>query len=114
MDGKIEISLDSYTSLVRENERLKANLTRCYKQMRASIDDNINTYRIDKMTKEECQQALSEDDRELVSEFAFSDGVRNVIDEWPCFTKAEVDYEFSRYIYDKIRDRMSELPGDEK
>ena len=114
MDGKIEIPLDTYTSLVRENERLKANLTRCYKQMRASIDDNIKTYRIEKMTKEECQQAISKDNRELISEFAFGDGVRNVIDEWPCFTKAEVDYEFSQYIYDKIRERMSELPGDKQ
>ena len=114
MDNKIEISLDSYTSLIRENERLKANLTRCYKQMKALVDDNLRQYEISKMTREECQQALSEDDRELVSEFAFSDGVRNVIDEWPCFTKAEVDYEFSRYIYDKIRERMNELPGDKK
>ena len=54
MDNKIEISLDSYTSLIRENERLKANLTRCYKQMKALVDDNIRQYEISKMTREEC------------------------------------------------------------
>lgn len=57
MDNKIEISLDSYTSLIRENERLKANLARCYKQMKALVDDNIRQYEIERMTREECVEA---------------------------------------------------------
>lgn len=114
MDNKIEISLDSYTSLIRENERLKANLTRCYKQMKALVDDNIRQYEISKMTREECIEAKGQSFLSLVDEYAFGDGIKVVLEEWPCFTKADIEDEFGKRIYSMICERLRQLPGDEK
>ena len=114
MDNKIEISLDSYTSLIRENERLKANLARCHKQMLKLIDDNIREYEISKMTREECAEARSQSFLSLVDEYAFSDGVKVVLEEWPCFTKADIEAEFGKRIYTLILERLRQLPGDKQ
>lgn len=114
MDNKIEISLDSYTSLIRENERLKANLTRCYKQMKALVDDNIRKYEISKMTKEECIEAKGQSFLSLVDEYAFGDGIKVVLEEWPCFTKADIEAEFGKRIYSMICERLRQLPGDKQ
>lgn len=114
MDNKIEISLDSYTSLIRENERLKANLARCHKQMLKLIDDNIREYEISKMTREECVEAKNLNDLSLIDEYAFGDGVKVVLDEWPCFTKADIEDEFGKRIYTLILERLRQLPGDKK
>lgn len=114
MDNKIEISLDSYTALIRENERLKANLTRCYKQMKALVDDNIRQYEISKMTREECIEAKGQSFLSLIDEYAFGDGIKVVLEEWPCFTKADIEAEFGKRIHDMICERLRQLPGDEK
>ena len=114
MDNKIEISLDSYTALIRENERLKANLTRCYKQMKALVDDNIRQYEISKMTREECIEAKGQSFLSLVDEYAFGDGIKVVLEEWPCFTKADIEAEFGKRIYAMILERLRQLPGDKK
>lgn len=114
MDGKIEMTLDEYASLIRENERLKETLVRCRKQLKTSIRENLKTCQIGQMTKEECVQAASQECRKLIGEFAFGRCVERVFDEWPCFSKEEIEEEFGSCIREKIKERMEELPEDEQ
>ena len=53
-------------------------------------------------------------DGSLVDEYAFGDGVKVVLEEWPCFTKADIEAEFGKRIYAMILERLRQLPGDNK
>lgn len=82
--------------------------------MLALVDDNIREYEINKMTRAECAEAKGQSYLSLVDEYAFGDGVKVVLEEWPCFTKADIEAEFGKRIYAMICERMRQLQKDKQ
>ena len=114
MESKAIMGLDEYTALVRENESLKALLRACRGKMEHELLRCIPDYEIRELSREECLRDLSiEKDEDLVAAHAYPMCVRDVAEEWPCFTKAEVTHSAAEHIRETLTERLNDLPPED-
>lgn len=110
MESKAIMELGEYTSLVRENEALKALLRACRGKMAQETLRCIREYEIRDMGREECERDLSLDDASLVGAHAYLNSLRGVAESWPCFAWEEVLAVAAETIRKDLGERLNDLP----
>ena len=113
MESKVEMTLEEYTNLIRENERLKSMLRTCHRQLEGKAKDSVDVYTIDNLTKEQCDNALKIDETRLIHEYTYGRTFNDTIMEFPCFTSNEIKNVFIEAILKKIKGRMGDLKDKE-
>lgn len=109
MESKVEMTLEEYTTLIRENERLKAILQKCRGELREDAVGSIRCYAIGSLPKEKCLAAMQSDDKELIKEFAYSGAVGSLFLKFPCFSEGEIEAVLAENIRRKVQERIEEL-----
>lgn len=113
MESKVEMTLEEYTNLIRENERLKAMLRTCHRLLEDKAKASIEVYTINGLTKEQCDKALKMDENRLIYEYTYGRTLNDTIVEFPCFTSDEIKKVFTEAILKKIKGRMGDLKDKE-
>lgn len=113
MESKVEMTLEEYTNLIRENERLKAMLRTCHRLLEDKSKASVEVYTINGLTKEQCDNALKMDENRLIFEYTYSRSLNDAIVEFPCFTSNEIKNVFIEAILKKIKGRMADLKDKE-
>nr|DAW56347.1 MAG TPA: GABH ALL/GABH BLL coil heterodimer, DE NOVO.1A [Caudoviricetes sp.] len=113
MESKVEMMLEEYTNLIRENERLKAMLHTCHRQLEGKAKDSVEVYTINDLTKEQCDEALKMDEKTLIYEYTYGRTFNDAIVDFPCFTNEEIKTVFVEAILKKIKGRMGDLKDKE-
>lgn len=111
MESKVEMTLEEYTSLIRENERLKYILRNCNRLLHDFLSENVKRYQIGKLTKEECDNALAMEPRKIVDKFGYDYTSKSAYNDYPCFSKEEIEKMYADIIRNKIQERIEELEG---
>lgn len=109
MERKVKMSLTEYTSLIRENERLKAMLHTCHRLLEKKAKGSVEVYTINDLTKEQCDNALKMDEKTLIYEYSYGRTFNDAIVEFPCFKIEEIKTVFAEAILKKIQKRIDEL-----
>lgn len=113
MESKVEMTLDEYTAIIRENERLKTMLLTCHSLLEDKTKSSIDVYTINSLTKEQCDNALKMDENRLIYEYTFGRPLNDAIVQFPCFTINEIKNVFAEAIRKKIQERIEELDESE-
>lgn len=113
MESKVEMTLEEYTNLIRENERLKAMLRTCHRLLEEKAKCSVEVYTINGLTKEQCGEALKMDEKRLIYEYTYGKTFNDAIMEFPCFTSDEIKNVFIEAILKKIKGRMADLKDKE-
>lgn len=113
MESKVEMTLEEYTSLIRENERLKAMLRNCERLLKEKAKDSVDVYTINDLTKEECDKALAMDKGALIYEYTYGRSFKDTSEWFPCFTSDEIKNAFAEAILKKIKERIGVLKDKE-
>ena len=113
MESKVEMTLEEYTNLIRENERLKAMLHTCHRLLEEKAKDSVEVYTINGLTKEQCDNALKMDEKTLIYEYTYGRMFNDATVEFPCFTSDEIKTVFAEAILKKIKGRMDKLKDEE-
>ena len=113
MESKVEMTLEEYTNLIRDNERLKAMLHTCHRLLEEKAKNSVEVYAINDLTKEQCGEALKMDENRLIYEYSYSHTFNDAIVEFPCFTSNEVKTVFTEAILKKIKGRIGDLKDKE-
>ena len=111
MESKVEMALEEYTNLIRENERLRALLRNCNRLLHDFLAENVKRYSIGKLTKEECDNALVMEPGKIVDKFGYDYTSKSAYNDYPCFSKEEIEKMYSDIIRNKIQERIEELEG---
>lgn len=113
MESKVEMTLEEYTNLIRENERLKAMLRTCHLLLEKKAKDSVEVYTINGLTKKECDNALKMEEKRLINEYTYGKTFTDAIVEFPCFTINEIKTVFTEAILKKIKGRIGDLKDKE-
>lgn len=113
MESKVEMTLEECIKIIRENERLKAMLRNCTKQLKEKAEDSVEEYTINGLTKEWCDKALTMYKDELIRSYAHSHSLNEAIEDFPCFASDEIKNAFAEAILKKIKGRMGDLKDKE-
>ena len=113
MESKVEMTLEEYTNLIRDNERLKAMLHTCHRLLEEKAKNSVEVYTINDLTKEQCGEALKMDENRLIYEYSYSHTFTDAIVEFPCFTSNEIKTVFTEAILKKIKGRIGDLKDKE-
>ena len=113
MESKVEMTLEEYTNLIRENERLKAMLRTCHRLLEEKAKGSVDVYTINGLTKEQCGEALKMDEKLLIHEYTYGRTFNDAIMEFPCFTSDEIKNVFIEAILKKIKGRIGDLKDEE-
>lgn len=111
MENKVEMELEQYTELIRENERLRSLLRNCNRLLHDFLAENVKRYQIGKLTKDECDNALAMEQRKIVDKFGYDYTSKSAYNDYPCFSKEEIEKMYSDIIRNKIQERIEELEG---
>lgn len=111
MESKVEMELEQYTELIRENERLRSLLRNCNRLLHDFLAENVKQYQIGKLTKDECDNALAMEQRKIVDKFGYDYTSKSAYNDYPCFSKEEIEKMYSDIIRNKIQERIEELEG---
>lgn len=116
MEGKIELTIEQYNGLIRENEKLKTILSRYQHQMREELTSYVLSGSIHRLTEEECNRDLSGrvDDESLVCRYAQTDCVIGIVDRWTCFSPKEVERTIAGIIRREIVKRIRYLQAQKR
>ena len=109
MESKLEITLEEYTNLIKENERLKSMLRAFHNLLEDKAKANVEVYTINDLTKEQCDNALKMDENRLIHEYTYGRSLNDAIVEFPCFTINEIKNVFIEDILKKIKGRIGDL-----
>ena len=112
MESKVEMTLEEYTNIIKENERLKCMLHDCTRQLFNKLKDAVKGYAIDKFTKEECDKSIVMESDKLIDKYGYTYSFTDACREFPCFSRDEVEKTYGDIIRNKIRKRIEELEGD--
>ena len=107
MESKVEMTLEEYTNLIRENERLKAMLHTCHRLLEEKAKGSVDVYTINGLTKEQCGEALKMDENRLIHEYTYGRTFNDAIVEFPCFTNEEIKNVFIEAILKKLKGALS-------
>ena len=113
MESKVEMTLEEYTNIIKENERLKSMLRAGHRLLEDKAKDSIEVYTINGLTKEQCDKALKMDENRLIYEYTYGRTLNDAIGEFPCFTSDEIKKVFTEAILKKIKGRMGDLKDKE-
>ena len=113
MKSKVEITLEEYTNLIKENERLKAMLRTFHSLLEDKAKSSIDVYTISNLTKEKCDNALKMDENRLIHEYTYGRALNDAIVKFPCFAINEIKNVFIEAILKKIKGRMVDLKDKE-
>lgn len=113
MESKVEITLEEYTNLIRENERLKAMLCTFHLLLEEKVKASVDDYTINYLTKEQCFNALKMDENRLIHEYTYGRTFNDAIVDFPCFTINEIKNVFTEAIIKKIKGRIGDLKDKE-
>ena len=113
MESKVEMTLEEYTNIIKENERLKSMLRACHRLLEDKAKDSIEVYTINGLMKEQCDKALKMDENRLIYEYTYGRTLNDAIGEFPCFTSDEIKKVFTEAILKKIKGRMGDLKDKE-
>ena len=113
MESKVEMALEEYTNLIRENERFKAMLRAFHNLLEDKAKASVEVYTINDLTKEQCGNALKMDENRLIHEYTYGRSLNDAIVEFPCFTINEIKNVFTESIIKKIKGRMADLKDEE-
>ena len=109
MEGKFEISLAAYTSIVSENAKLKALLGRCENLLVEMVSAQVKDWVIDKLTAEECKAAQKMNNDWLIQRYSSESAVAIVMDNLPCFTVPQIKNAIAENIRRKIQGRIESI-----
>lgn len=112
MESKVEMSLEEYTNIIKENVQLKCMLHDCNRQLFNKLKDSVKGYTIDRLTKEECEKAIVMESDKLIDKYGFNYSFVDAYQEFPCFSRDEVKNTYGTIIRNKIQGRIEELEGD--
>lgn len=112
MESKVEMTLEEYTNIIKENERLKCMLHDCTRQLFNKLKDGVKGYAIDRLTKEECDKDILMESDKLIDKYGFTYTFTDAYREFPCFSRDEVEKTYADIIRNKIQERVEELEGD--
>ena len=107
------MSLTEYTSLIRENERLKGMLRKCDRQLRERLCKEVKEGSVGSLTKAGCAKAMSMASDEIVDKFGYGFSLKSALNEFPCFTFDEIEEAYADAIRKKIQERMGEFDKSE-
>ena len=113
MESKVEMTLEEYTNIIKENERLKAMLLTCNRLLEEKAKGSVDVYTINNLTKEQCDNAIKIDEKRLIHEFTYGRTFNDAIVEFPCFTINEIKNVFIEAILKKIKGRIGDLKDKE-
>ena len=113
MESKVEMTLEEYTNLIGENERLKSMLRTCHRQLEEKAKGSVDVYIINGLTKEQCGEAIKMDEKLLIHEYTYGRTFNDAIMEFPCFKINEIKNVFIETILKKIKGRMADLKDEE-
>ena len=113
MESKLEITLEEYTNLIRENERFKAILRAFHNLLEEKAKGSVDVYTINGLTKEQCGEAIKMDEKLLIHEYTYGRTLNDAIVEFPCFTINEIKNVFIEAIIKKIKGRMADWKDEE-
>lgn len=111
MESKVEMTLEEYTNLIRENERLKAMLHDCKRQVFNMLKSNVKEFSINKLTKDECDKTLTMELRKIIDLFGYDFTTTSACQEFPCFSRDEIEKMYGDIIRNKIQVRIEDLEG---
>lgn len=109
MESNVEMTLEEYTNIIRESERLKATLRTFHSLLEDKTKSSIDVYTINSLTKEQCDNALKMDENRLIYEYTFGRPLNDAIVQFPCFTINEIKNVFAEAIIKKIKGRIGEF-----
>lgn len=109
MESKIEISLAAYTSIVSENAKLKALLGRCENMLVEMVSAEVNDWKINHLSPEECKAAKKMNDDWVIQKYSSESAVTIVMDNLPCFTVKQIKNAMAENIRRKIQDRIEDI-----
>lgn len=113
MESNVEMTLEEYTNIIKENERLKAMLRTCHHLLEEKAKGSVDVYTINDLTKEQCNNALKMDEKTLIYEYSYSRAFNDAIVDFPCFTINEIKNVFAEAILKKIKGRIGDLKDKE-
>ena len=111
MESKVEMTLEEYTNVIKENERLKCMLHDCTRQLINKLKNDVKQYTINKLTKEECEKSILMESDKLIAKYGFDYSFTAAYREFPCFSRDEVEKTYADIIRNKIQERIEELEG---
>lgn len=109
MKRKVEMTLEEYTNIIKENERLKAMLCTFHRLLEDKAKASVDVYTINYLTKEQCDNALKMDENRLIHEYTYGRALNYALVDFPCFTINEIKNVFIEAILKKIKGRIGEL-----
>lgn len=113
MESKVEMTLEEYTNIIRENERLKAMLRTCRRLLEDKAKASVDVYNINCLTKEQCDNALKMDEKRLIHECTYGRTLNDAIVDFPCFTSDEIKNVFIEAILKKIKGHICDFKDKE-
>ena len=111
MESKVEMTLEEYTNIIKENVRLKCMLHDCNRLLFNKLKDGVKGYAIDRLTKEDCEKYIVMESDKLIDKYGFEYTFTDAYRELPCFSRDEVKNAYGDIIRNKIQRRKEELEG---
>lgn len=109
MEGKFEISLEAYTSIISENAKLKALLGRCENMLVEMVSAEVNDWEINHLSPEQCKAAKKMNDDWLIQKYSSESAIGIVMDNLPCFTVKQIKNAMAENIRRKIQGRIEDV-----
>lgn len=109
MEAKFEISLEAYTSIVSENAKLKALLGRCENLLVEMVSAEVNDWKINHLSPEECKAAKNMNNDWLIQKYSSESAIGIVMDNLPCFTVQQIKNAIAENIRRKIQERIEDI-----
>ena len=106
---KFEISLEAYTSIVSENATLKALLGRCENLLLEMVSAEVNDWKINHLSPEQCKAAKTMNDVWLIQKYSSESAIGIVMDNLPCFTVQQIKNALAENIRRKIQERLEDI-----
>lgn len=109
METEFEISLAAYTAIIAENAKLKALLGRCENMLVEMASAEVNDWKINHLSPEECKAAKNMNNDWLIQKYSSESAIGIVMDNLPCFTVQQIKNAIAENIRRKIQERIEDI-----